>query len=204
MAMTTVNTIRQCEEPLMKRALRHCRATMDAFVSNRMQNAVSQAGYVDAKGSRGGEHESVGAATPDHHKTPGVELKPLDENVLNPAIPAFFIGRNKAGLWVARESTGQLGGLFLLKKSALAFARAKSGSAQCAFVFPSERFELDLENKGNPFARHLESLLQVATGPGREIGRCALTAVLALFVLAAIVALQAAIHVHVYLWRLVG
>jgi hypothetical protein len=60
--------------------------------------------------------------------------------------------------------------------------------------------ELDLENGGNPLGRHFESLLRV----GREVARCALTAVLALMALAAIVTLQAAIQAHVYLWRLVG
>ena len=41
---------------------------------------------------------------------------PLDPGIVNEAIPAFFIGRNKEGFWVAREAGGQLGGLFLLRR----------------------------------------------------------------------------------------
>jgi len=53
-------------------------------------------------------------------------------------IPAFFIGRNKDGFWVAREVKGRIGGLFLLKNSALSFARRNSSreDAQPSF-YPS-------------------------------------------------------------------
>ncbi|MCP3402555.1 hypothetical protein [Bradyrhizobium sp. CCGB20] len=77
-------------------------------------------------------------------------LKPLDPDVVSAAIPAFFIGRNGAGLWVAREVNGRVGGLFLFKSSAVDFANRQSGLARCALVFPSETFELDIENRGNP------------------------------------------------------
>ncbi|MGT2502023.1 hypothetical protein ACVOMS_16640 [Bradyrhizobium guangxiense] len=43
-------------------------------------------------------------------------LKPLDPDVVSAAIPAFFIGRNRAGLWVAREAKGRAGGLFLFER----------------------------------------------------------------------------------------
>jgi hypothetical protein len=76
-------------------------------------------------------------------------LMPLDPDVLSAAIPAFFIGRNKGGLWVARAANGRAGGLFLLKSSAVDFARAQSEPARCALVFPAETFELDVENRGN-------------------------------------------------------
>lgn len=77
-------------------------------------------------------------------------LKPLDPDVVSVAIPAFFIGRNRAGLWVARESKGRAGGLFLFKSSAIGFARQQSAPARCALVFPTRTFELDVENQGNP------------------------------------------------------
>ncbi|OPZ00123.1 hypothetical protein A5906_23170 [Bradyrhizobium sacchari] len=77
-------------------------------------------------------------------------LRPLDPDVVSAAIPAFFIGQNRAGLWVARDANGRVGGLFLFKSSAVDFARRQSAPARCALVFPSETFELDIENRGNP------------------------------------------------------
>ena len=77
-------------------------------------------------------------------------LGPLDPDVVSAAIPAFFIGRNSAGLWVAREANGRVGGLFLFKSSAIDFAKRQSKPDRCALVFPTEMFELDIENRGNP------------------------------------------------------
>ncbi|SFI21449.1 hypothetical protein [Bradyrhizobium sp. cf659] len=77
-------------------------------------------------------------------------LRPLDPDVVSASIPAFFIGRNKAGLWVAREARGRVGGVFLFKSSAVDFAARQSAPARCALVFPAETFELDIENRGNP------------------------------------------------------
>jgi hypothetical protein len=85
-------------------------------------------------------------------------FQPLDPSIVNEAIPAFFIGRNKGGFWVARDARGRTGGVFLFERSALAFARRNSLPAGCATIFPPERFELDLENEGNPLVGHLESL----------------------------------------------
>jgi hypothetical protein len=97
-------------------------------------------------------------------KSPAViaQFQPLDPGVLNEAIPAFFVGRNKEGFWVARDAKGRIGGIFLLENSALSFARRNSRPAGCATIFPSERFELDLENKGNPLAAQLGSLIHLA------------------------------------------
>ena len=78
------------------------------------------------------------------------QFQPLDPGIVNETIPAFFIGRNMEGFWVARDVNGQIGGIFLLENSALSFARRNSRAAGCATIYPSERFELDLENKGNP------------------------------------------------------
>jgi hypothetical protein len=36
-----------------------------------------------------------------------------DSGVLSESIPLFFIARNRAGLWVAREAKGRTGGIFL-------------------------------------------------------------------------------------------
>ena len=77
------------------------------------------------------------------------EFQPLDPDIVSASIPAFFIGRNKAGFWVARESKGRVGGIFLFKSSAMEFARSESGPSRCAMIFPIEPFELDIENRGN-------------------------------------------------------
>jgi len=39
------------------------------------------------------------------------EFRPLDAAIVSEAIPAFFIGRNKQGFWVARDARGKIGGL---------------------------------------------------------------------------------------------
>jgi hypothetical protein len=59
----------------------------------------------------------------------------------------------------------------------LSFARRNSRPTGCATIFPSERFELDLENNGNPLAPYLGSLMRLAVR-GRQqmaalIGRSA-------------------------------
>jgi hypothetical protein len=69
--------------------------------------------------------------------------------VLSESITLFFIARNRAGLWIAREAEGRTGGVFLLKKSALRFTQQKSGGSGCATMFLAERQELDVENCGN-------------------------------------------------------
>jgi hypothetical protein len=90
-------------------------------------------------------------------------LQPLDPGVLDASIPAFFVGRDSDGFWLARDVKGEIGGIFLLKSSALAFARKVSGRACCATIFPSERFELDVENSGNPLVGYLKPLLRALT-----------------------------------------
>jgi hypothetical protein len=100
---------------------------------------------------------------------PAAQFRPLDPSIVSDAIPAFFIGRDGDGLWVAREAKGRIGGLFLLKSSALSFAHARGGLAGCATIYRSERFELDLENEGNPLA-HLAPLVRHATRLARRIG----------------------------------
>jgi len=72
--------------------------------------------------------------------------------ILNEAIPVVFIGRNRDGLWVARDAEGKFGGLFWLKESALCFAKRTAASTGCATVFAQGQFELDIENAGSPVA----------------------------------------------------
>src|SRR5258705_3026700 len=84
-------------------------------------------------------------------KPPSVtaQFRPLDAGIVNEAIPAFFIGRNKEGFWIARDVKGRIGGIFLLESSALSFARKNSRPAGCATIFPSQRLRLYLAKKRN-------------------------------------------------------
>jgi hypothetical protein len=108
------------------------------------------------------ENEHSGTLAADQPATVTAQFLPLDPGIVNETIPAFFIGRNMEGFWVARDVKGQIGGIFLLENSAVSFARRNSRPAGCATIFPSERFELDLENKGNPLVVHLGSLMRLA------------------------------------------
>lgn len=98
------------------------------------------------------------------------EFRRLDAEVLSDAIPAFFIGRNMEGFWVARDVDGQIGGIFLLEHSALSFARRHSPATGCATIFPSERFELDLANDGNPLVAQVSWLKRRARAEQKRIG----------------------------------
>jgi hypothetical protein len=93
----------------------------------------------------------------------------LDPGIVNDAIPAFFIGRNQEGFWVARDVKGRIGGIFLLETSAVSFARKNSQPAGCATIYPSGRFELDLEDRGNPLIARLVSMLRLTTRPRQRI-----------------------------------
>jgi hypothetical protein len=97
----------------------------------------------------------------------------LDGEIVNEAIPAFFVGRNMEGFWVARDVNGQIGGIFLLKKSAVSFARRNCRPAGCATIFPSGTFEFDLENEGNPLVAHLGWLRRFSTRPRQRMASCA-------------------------------
>ena len=85
----------------------------------------------------------------------------LDPGIVSDAIPAFFIGRNTDGFWVARDAKARTGGIFLLKASAVSFARTQAGPGGCATIFPAERFELDLENNGNPLIGLVRLLMRL-------------------------------------------
>ncbi len=98
-------------------------------------------------------------------------FQPPDSGVVSDAIPAFFVGRNKQGFWVARDVKGKIGGIFLFENSALAFARQNSRPAGCAIISPSGRIELDLENNGNPLVAQFGSLLRLRQRMTAMIGK---------------------------------
>ncbi len=82
-----------------------------------------------------------------------------DASVLNETIPLFFIGRNRNGLWVVRESTGRAGGIFLFRESAMRFAGQHSMPGGCATMVIHRSFELDTENQGNRVVAWLDAAL---------------------------------------------
>lgn len=84
-----------------------------------------------------------------------------DADVLSNSISLFFIGQDKHGFWVARESEARSGGLFLLKRSAVRFANGNSQPAGCATMFLAEPLELDAENQGNRLLAELGAAADV-------------------------------------------
>src|SRR5258705_9411702 len=96
-----------------------------------------------------GEREGSGILPVEKPPTVTAQFRPLDAGIVNEAIPAFFIGRNKEGFWIARDVKGRIGGIFLLESSALSFARKNSRPAGCATIFPSQRLRLYLAKKRN-------------------------------------------------------
>ena len=84
-----------------------------------------------------------------------------DASALSEAIPLFYIGRNKYGVWVVREAEGPSGGLFLFKQAAARFARRQSEPNGCAMMFLAEPFELDVVNQGSRFAGLLAAASKV-------------------------------------------
>ncbi len=87
-----------------------------------------------------------------------------DASALSEAIPLFYIGRNKYGVWVVRAAEGPSGGLFLFKQSAARFARRQSEPDGCAMMFLTEPFELDVDNQGSRFAGLLAAASKVVAG----------------------------------------
>jgi hypothetical protein len=90
-------------------------------------------------------------------------FQPLDPGIVNAAIPTFFVGRDRDGFWLVRDAGGENGGVFLFRSSALAFARRASRPLGCATIFLSERFELDVENRGNPLIAWLKPIVRFLT-----------------------------------------
>lgn len=173
MAAITFNTA--CRKmqlvELLGTALSACREMLDAFVSNRMRHAGAEAETVRQQTAR----TAPSGLSPEPAENTSVRFDLPGPDVLSETIPVFFIGRNKAGLWVAREARGRTGGIFLLRSSAVAFARAWSGAAGCATIFPDERFELDLVNEGNPFATPFGELMRFVASPWLQRGKTTLS-----------------------------
>jgi hypothetical protein len=96
-------------------------------------------------------------------------LQRPDPNILSESIPAYFVGRNRDGFYVARDADAPIGGIFLLEKSALRFANKMTSPTRCAIILISEHFELDVENRGNPLVAHLGRLKRFVLRHARRL-----------------------------------
>jgi hypothetical protein len=111
MAATTVDTTYRNEQ--LWKQFRNlsvaCGEMVDAFVSSRMQQAVSAAEHVRPQQLEDPHGSRFDVPPSDHAGASAVRFGPLDPNVISDSIPAFFIGRNLDGLWVAREARSEVG-----------------------------------------------------------------------------------------------
>ena len=118
---------------------------------------------------RHGTERNFSGGPPAAHSGPELERSAASlfsrpgPDELSEAIPAFFIGRNQDGFWVARDAGGKSGGLFWSKKAAIRFARRSTWPAVCATIFPSERIELDLDNKGSALLASIAAIKRLLT-----------------------------------------
>lgn len=114
----------------------------------------------DIRGIPTGQNPLPGQTAPEGAlKSANPDTPPFQRpgaDILNEAIPAFFIGRNRSGFWVARDAGGKSGGLFWSREAALRFAGTVWPDG-CATIFPQARFELDIDNAGNPLISWLEA-----------------------------------------------
>lgn len=128
----------------------------------------------DIPGTPAGRSPSPGPIAPEGPSKSGyADTLPFQRpgaDILNEAIPAFFIGRNHSGFWVARDANGESGGLFWSREAALRFAKAIWPDG-CATIFPQGRFELDIENAGNPLISWLETAKSWLARRGRSWSR---------------------------------
>jgi hypothetical protein len=118
------------------------------------------------------ERTHPGGSPADKPSMVVAQFQPLDPGIVSDAIPAFFIGRNKEGFWVARDAAGRIGGIFLLEVSATAFARENSGPTGCATIYPHGTIELDLENSGSRMIALLGLLVRRVSRARQRIEAC--------------------------------
>jgi hypothetical protein len=96
-----------------------------------------------------------------------------DTALLSETIRLFFISRDSDGFWVACDSQLQTGGIFLLRRSALKFARRRSEPTGCALMFLEEPHNLEIQNQGNrliAWLRPAKRLLRRVAAKAGSIG----------------------------------
>src|SRR5262249_40506986 len=127
----------RCITARLKGAVATTRAVIDSYVSYRMQTSASEAEDRRQPATRPLQATKF-PGRPVHAEDEDTQraLRPLEPGTISDVIPAFFVGRNHDGLWVAREAKGEVGGIFFFKGSATSFARRLSGSTGCAIIFP--------------------------------------------------------------------
>jgi hypothetical protein len=69
-------------------------------------------------------------------------LRRPDARILNEAIPLVAVGRNRAGLWIARDCDSSTGRAFIFKGSAIRFAKRMKAPGACAVMFVNDGLEL--------------------------------------------------------------
>jgi hypothetical protein len=80
-------------------------------------------------------------------------LRRPDARILNEAIPLVAIGRNRAGLWIARDCDSPTGRAFIFKGSAIRFAKRMKAPGAYALMFVKDALELA---PGGPNADQLQ------------------------------------------------
>lgn len=145
-----------------RRAFHSIGDILNAFAAYRMRQTFGQPACLSTPDSRPqlSAHGTDSAGLPlrdDRARNPELLRRPA-RDLLCEAIPVVFIGRNKDGLWVARDEKAKFGGIFLFRNSALLFARRRTSPAGCALVFPAESFELDATNLGSPLVSFIGAL----------------------------------------------
>jgi hypothetical protein len=80
----------------------------------------------------------IGLSTRDNPQA----LRRPDARILNEAIPLVAIGRNRAGLWIARDCDSSSGRAFIFKGSAIRFAKRMKAPGAYALMFVKDGLEL--------------------------------------------------------------
>ena len=83
-------------------------------------------------------------------------LRRPDAKILNEAIPLVAVGRNRAGLWIARDCDSSTGRAFIFKGSAIRFAKRMKTPGACAVMFVTGGIELA---PGNADSNHSKARL---------------------------------------------
>jgi len=78
------------------------------------------------------------------------------------AANAFPAVSADAGAANAASGLRGYGSIPRIRNSVASRPRAQSRPAGCATIFPTDRFELDLKNSGNPLIPYLQPLMRVA------------------------------------------
>jgi len=117
--------------------------------------------FAAARASFGRGDEQMGSASETSNSIVKFPSRP-DLTFLNETIPLFYVGQDGDGFWVARDAEGRTGGVFLLKASAVRFARNKSAPAGCALMFLNAPLELECDNEGSQIAEILAAAIGVA------------------------------------------